>query len=128
MELIEKKGLPPLLSGTDVACTIKCYNKAKGASRRLAWNEDGPGGPKDPGNSERILLECMLEPGNCNTSKNNGGVSKVRYSILMSLSHSENEVDDEDGKKAEQEDGKVAAKRKEAPPALSTAHKSFIIH
>lgn len=75
------KKLKPL-PGNAVACTKKCYDKAKSLSnRRLAWNEDGADGVNDPRNSERILLEWLLVPSNYNKfrGKENSGVKKSHF-------------------------------------------------
>ena len=65
-----------------VACTKKCYERAKaGPSRRLPWSSDGKDGDNDLNNSERILLDWLLEPGNYNKfrGKGNSGTTKQQY-------------------------------------------------
>lgn len=75
------KKLQPLPNNA-VACTKKCYDKAKSLSnRRLAWNEDGTDGVNDPRNSERILLDWLLVPSNYSKfrGKENSGVKKSHF-------------------------------------------------
>ena len=48
---------------------------------RIAWNKDGAGGPLDPNNSERILIDWLCTPGNYSKFRGNDnhGTRKIQY-------------------------------------------------
>jgi hypothetical protein len=85
MLYIQGKGLTPL-ENEKVACTKKCYDKIKVArNRRPQWDEDGANGKDDPNNSERILMDWILSPGNYSKyrGKNNDGVKKNQFALKI---------------------------------------------
>ena len=53
-----------------VACAVKCYKRCLSKfsldmeQRNVLWYKDGPLGPDDPNNSESILIQWLIEPGN----------------------------------------------------------------
>jgi hypothetical protein len=67
-----------------VVCTKMCYKKAEKArngAAALLWNKDGRNGPDDPINSEAILIQWLVTPGNYSRyrGKNNSGKTKIQY-------------------------------------------------
>ena len=74
-----------------IFCSKKCFDKAKRAARaQPGWLFDGAKGRDDPNNSERILLDWLLVPGNYPSWRgctgNNGKRKKdiaLRISKLM---------------------------------------------
>jgi hypothetical protein len=65
-----------------VVCTKRCYDRyAAIFTKKLTWKTDGKMGPQDPQNSEKLLLEWMLCPGNYSLKwrgKENNGMTKQR--------------------------------------------------
>lgn len=74
------KALDPLKEG--IVCTKACYKKVRALSiRRPPWNGDGKKGAVDPNNSERILLDWLMTPGNYARfrGKDNNGKTKAQF-------------------------------------------------
>jgi hypothetical protein len=67
-----------------IVCTKKCYDKFSAEfTKKLTWKTDGKHGTKDPNNSERLLLEWLLVPGNYALKwqgKDNSGMTKGKIS------------------------------------------------
>jgi hypothetical protein len=71
------------LAPLQVVCTKRHYDKVINdlTGKKLLWTTDGANGPDDPANSERILLDWILEPGNYAKyrGKGNKGTTKVQF-------------------------------------------------
>lgn len=75
----------PKLKQGDVVCTKACYGKLLNPPK-LNWTNDGANGLGDPHNSERILLDWLMVPGNYakwRGGKEAGGQKKNRLLVLL---------------------------------------------
>jgi hypothetical protein len=69
-----------------VVCTKACYLKVSTTGKKDYWNRDGPKGRDDPNNSERILLDWLLVPGNYDKYRGEGNHGKNKLAYCQDIS------------------------------------------